>query len=171
MAAQFESFVHPFVILLSVPPAVVGAVLALKLSGGTLNIYSEIGLVMLIGLVSKNAILIVEFANQLRARGAALERAVLEAATLRLRPILMTTAATLLGALPLALATGAGAAGRRQIGLVIVGGLVVSTSLTLFLVPAVYRLLARRSHHPEPAAYEPSSPPVCEPESSVAELR
>lgn len=161
LAAQFESFVHPVIILLSVPPAVVGAVVALKATGGTLNIYSQIGLVMLIGLVSKNAILIVEFANQLRTRGVALDTAVVEAAARRLRPILMTTLATLLGALPLALATGAGAAGRRQIGVVVIGGLMLSTALTLFLVPAVYRLLAggadrRQRAEPAPSPALPS---------------
>ncbi len=144
LAAQFESFVHPFTILLSVPLAVTGALLSLKLTGATLNVYSQIGMVMLVGLVSKNAILIVEFANQLRARGLALLDAVVEAATLRLRPILMTSAATILGAVPLALATGAGAESRRQLGYVIVGGMTFSTLLTLFIVPTVYVLLARR---------------------------
>ncbi|MGH7230776.1 MAG: efflux RND transporter permease subunit [Nitrospiraceae bacterium] len=137
LAAQFESFIHPLTILLAVPPAVTGGLLTLMAFGGTLNVYSQIGLVMLIGLVSKNAILIVEFANQLRARGAAITTAVIDAAVLRLRPILMTTIATLLGTLPLALATGAGAAGRRQIGLVVIGGLLLSTLVTLFMVPAV----------------------------------
>ncbi|MEW6246193.1 MAG: efflux RND transporter permease subunit [Nitrospirota bacterium] len=145
LAAQFDSYVHPFTILLAVPPAVMGALLALKLTGGTLNIYSQIGLVMLIGLVSKNSILIVEFANQLRTRGRDVVAAVIEAAALRLRPILMTTVATILGAVPLALAFGAGAEGRRQIGIVVIGGLAVSTLLTLFVVPAVYMLLAGRS--------------------------
>ncbi len=145
LAAQFENVLHPLVILLSVPPAVAGALLALFLISGTLNIYSQIGLVMLIGLVSKNAILIVELANQLRTRGATVAEAVVNAACLRLRPILMTSVATILGALPLALATGAGAAGRRHIGMVIVGGLTFSTLLTLFLVPCAYSLLSRRT--------------------------
>lgn len=145
LAAQFESFVHPITILLAVPPAVTGALIALKMAHGTLNIYSQIGMVILIGLVSKNAILIVEFANQLRKRGMDTMAAVVDAATLRLRPILMTTTATILGALPLVLATGAGAAGRRQIGLVVIGGLLVSTLLSLFLVPIVYSMLARNS--------------------------
>lgn len=138
LSAQFESFRHPFTILLAVPSAVFGAVLALAAAGGTLSIYSQIGLVIVIGLVTKNAILIVEFANQLRIRGWAVGDAVIEAAALRLRPILMTTAATILGALPLALAVGAGAAGRRQIGVVLIGGLAVSTVVTLFLVPVAY---------------------------------
>ncbi|HBH80561.1 MAG TPA: multidrug transporter AcrB, partial [Nitrospira sp.] len=114
LAAQFESFRHPWIILLAVPPAVSGAVLSLAAIDGTLTIYSQIGLVILIGLVTKNAILIVEFANQLRERGADVSQAVTEAAVVRLRPILMTTCATILGALPLAVATGAGAVGRRQ---------------------------------------------------------
>jgi multidrug efflux pump len=131
-------------ILLAVPPALSGAVLSLAAIDGTLTIYSQIGLVILIGLVTKNAILIVEFANQLRERGMEVSEAVIEAAALRLRPILMTTCATILGALPLALATGAGAAGRRQIGVVIIGGLLVSTLVTLVLVPAGYTILAGR---------------------------
>ncbi|WP_447978645.1 efflux RND transporter permease subunit [Candidatus Nitrospira bockiana] len=164
LAAQFESFVDPFTILLSVPLAVTGALLSLKVMGATLNVYSQIGMVMLIGLVSKNAILIVEFANQLRARGRGLSEAVTEAAVLRLRPILMTTAAMILGAVPLALAAGAGAESRRQLGYVIVGGLLFSTVLTLVIVPAVYTLLARRrtadpAHAPaEPAV--PTRPPT-----------
>lgn len=145
LSAQFESFRHPFTILLAVPPAVSGALLALAMTRGTLTIFSQIGLVILIGLVTKNAILIVEFANQLRDRGMESAEAVVEAATMRLRPILMTTLATILGALPLALATGAGAAGRRQIGVVLIGGLLVSTIVTLFLVPAAYTILAGRS--------------------------
>jgi multidrug efflux pump len=149
LAAQFESFLHPFIILFSVPPAVVGALLMLMMCGGSLNLYSQIGLIMLVGLVSKNAILIVDFANQLRARGMAVNEAVVEASALRLRPILMTTLATILGAIPLALASGPGAAGRQQIGYVIVGGMVVSTMVTLFIVPAVYGWLSRKSGAPE----------------------
>lgn len=142
LAAQFESFRHPWTILLTVPPALSGSLLSLAAIDGTLTIYSQIGLVILVGLVSKNAILIVEFANQLRERGLDVSQAVIEAAALRLRPILMTTCATILGALPLALATGAGAAGRRQIGIVLIGGLVVSTLVTLVLVPAGYTILS-----------------------------
>ncbi|MCU0967536.1 MAG: efflux RND transporter permease subunit [Rubrivivax sp.] len=143
LAAQFESFVDPLVILLSVPLSMVGALLALKLSGGTLNVYSQIGLVTLIGLITKHGILIVEFANQLRRQGRDTVDAVVEAASLRLRPILMTTGAMVLGALPLALASGAGAESRQQIGWVIVGGLSVGTLLTVFVVPTVYTLFAR----------------------------
>ncbi|RZT97820.1 efflux RND transporter permease subunit [Rivibacter subsaxonicus] len=145
LAAQFESFVDPLVILLSVPLSMVGALLALQLSGGTLNVYSQIGLITLVGLISKHGILIVEFANQLRQQGMATVDAVAEAATLRLRPILMTTGAMVLGAVPLALAEGAGAESRQQIGWVIVGGMSLGTLLTIFVVPTVYTLLARRS--------------------------
>lgn len=153
LSAQFESFRHPFTILLAVPPAVSGALLALAASKGTLTIYSQIGLIILIGLVTKNAILIVEFANQLRERGLESTQAVVEAAAMRLRPILMTTMATILGALPLVLATGAGAAGRRQIGVVLIGGLVVSTIVTIFLVPAAYVVISGKTHrHHEPPA-------------------
>ncbi len=142
LAAQFESFVHPFIIMLSVPLSMTGALLALWLSGGTLNIYSQVGLVTLVGLITKHGILIVEFSNQLRAKGVPLKNAVVEAATLRLRPILMTTGAMVLGAVPLALADGAGAESRTQIGWVIVGGMSFGTLLTLFVVPTAYTLLA-----------------------------
>jgi len=142
LSAQFESFVHPFVIMLSVPLSMTGALLALWLTGGTLNIYSQVGLITLVGLITKHGILIVEFANQLRDRGEALLPAVLESATLRLRPIMMTTGAMVLGALPLAVATGAGAESRTQIGWVIVGGMALGTVLTLFVVPTAYTLLA-----------------------------
>ncbi|HTN28088.1 MAG TPA: efflux RND transporter permease subunit [Burkholderiales bacterium] len=144
LSAQFESFVSPFVIILTVPLAALGALLALALTGGTLNVYSKVGLVMLIGLITKHGILIVEFANQLRERGMERAEAVVEAATLRLRPILMTTGAMVLGAVPLALATGAGAEARQQIGWVIVGGLTVGTLFTLYIIPTAYTLLARQ---------------------------
>jgi len=149
LAAQFESFRDPFIILLTVPLSMVGALAALKFSGGTLNVYSQIGLVTLVGLITKHGILIVEFSNQLRDRGAGLREAIVEASTLRLRPILMTTGAMVLGALPLALAHGAGAESRQPIGWVVVGGLLVGTLLTLFVVPTVYTLLARRERSPE----------------------
>ena len=145
LAAQFESFIDPFVILLSVPLSMVGALLALKLAGGTLNVFSQIGLITLVGLITKHGILIVEFANQLRQDGMSVMDAVQEAATLRLRPILMTTGAMVLGALPLALATGAGAESRQQIGWVIVGGMSLGTLLTIFVVPTVYTWFARKS--------------------------
>ncbi len=145
LAAQFESWVDPFVIMLTVPLSMTGALLALQLTGQSLNVYSQIGLVTLVGLITKHGILIVEFANQLRARGMAKIEAVVEASVLRLRPILMTTGAMVLGSIPLAIATGAGAEGRRAIGWVIVGGLLVGTLFTLYVVPVAYSLLARRT--------------------------
>jgi multidrug efflux pump len=143
LAAQFESFIHPFIILLTVPVGVTGALLALLLTGQSLNIYSQIGCVLLIGLMAKNGILIVEFANQMRAQGLDVRAAVLAGASQRLRPILMTVLSTVLGALPLALASGAGAESRIAIGVVVIGGLLLSTVLTLFLTPVLYDLLAR----------------------------
>ena len=143
LAAQFESFIDPLVIMLSVPLSMVGALLALQFSGGTLNVFSQIGLITLVGLITKHGILIVEFANQLREEGMELFAAVTKSATLRLRPILMTTGAMVLGAIPLALATGAGAESRKQIGWVIVGGMSLGTLLTIFVVPTMYTLLAR----------------------------
>jgi len=130
--------------MLTVPLGVIGALAALRFTGGTLNVYSEAGLVMLIGLVTKNGILIVEFANQLRDKGKDKFEAVVEGASLRLRPILMTSLATVLGALPLALATGAGAESRQPIGWVVVGGVLIGTFLTLFIIPTFYTLLAGR---------------------------
>jgi len=144
LSAQFESFRGPFVIMLTVPLAMTGALLALKLTGGTLNVYSQIGLIMLVGLITKHGILIVEFANQLQSQGKAIREAVIEASSLRLRPILMTTAAMVLGAVPLAFATGAGAESRSPIGWVIVGGLLLGTLLTLFVIPVAYTLLSGR---------------------------
>ena len=144
LSAQFESFVDPFVIMLSVPLSMVGALAALQLSGGTLNVYSQIGLITLVGLITKHGILIVEFSNQLRQQGLATTQAVVQAAALRLRPILMTTGAMVLGAIPLAMATGAGAESRRQIGWVIVGGMTLGTLLTIFVVPTMYTLFARK---------------------------
>ncbi|HEX5078608.1 MAG TPA: efflux RND transporter permease subunit [Geminicoccaceae bacterium] len=144
LSAQFESFRSPFIIMLTVPLSITGGLLALFLSGGTLNIYSQVGLVTLIGLITKHGILIVQFANQLREEGRALMDAVVEAAVLRLRPILMTTGAMVLGAVPLAIATGAGAQSRQDIGWVIVGGLLVGTFFTLFVIPAVYTYLSWR---------------------------
>jgi multidrug efflux pump len=144
LAAQFESFIDPFIIMLTVPLSMTGALLALKLSGGTLNVYSQIGLITLVGLITKHGILIVEFSNQMQAKGMGVLEAVEEAAVLRLRPILMTTGAMVLGAVPLALASGAGSESRQQIGWVIVGGLLLGTFLTLLVVPTAYTLLARR---------------------------
>jgi multidrug efflux pump len=149
LAAQFESFVGPLVIMFTVPLAMLGALLIMWLNamggtGGTLNVYSQIGLVMLVGLITKNGILIVEFANQLRREGKEKFEAVIEASTLRLRPILMTTLATVLGAVPLAISTGAGAEARQAIGWVIVGGMLVGTLLTLFVVPSFYSVFVRK---------------------------
>jgi multidrug efflux pump len=152
LAAQFESFVDPLIILLSVPLSMLGALLALKLSGGTLNVFSQIGLITLVGLITKHGILIVEFANQLREEGVDRFEAVKRSAALRLRPILMTTGAMVLGAIPLALATGAGAESRQQIGWVIVGGMSLGTLLTVFVVPTVYTLLSRERRLAVPLA-------------------
>jgi multidrug efflux pump len=144
LAAQFESFIDPFIILMAVPLSMVGALLALKLSGGTLNTFSQIGLITLVGLITKHGILIVEFCNQLRREGVELREAVIKASVQRLRPILMTTGAMVLGAVPLALAHGAGAESRQPIGWVIVGGMSLGTLLTLFVVPTLVTLMARK---------------------------
>ena len=144
LAAQFESFVDPLVIMLSVPLSMIGALLALKLTGGSLNVYSQIGLITLVGLITKHGILIVEFTNQLRGQGMDMLEALIKASSQRLRPILMTTGAMVLGALPLALASGAGAESRIQIGWVIVGGMSLGTLLTIFVVPTMYALFARK---------------------------
>jgi len=141
LAAQFESWINPFIIMLTVPLAVTGGLLALFITGQTLNIYSQIGMILLIGLMTKNGILIVEFSNQLRERGYSVQDAVLEASVLRLRPILMTSIAMIGGAIPLAWSTGAGAEARNAIGSVIVGGVTVSTILTMLVVPSIYLLL------------------------------
>ena len=144
LAAQFESWRNPLIIMLTVPLAVTGALAALYFTGGTLSIYSQIGLVTLVGLITKHGILIVEFATQLREEGEAIREAVIDASVLRLRPILMTTGAMVLGAAPLAFATGAGAESREQIGWVLVGGLLLGTFLTLYVVPVAYTLIASR---------------------------
>ena len=143
LAAQFESFIHPLVVMLTVPLAVTGALGALWITGGALDIYGQIGLILLIGLTTKNGILIVEFANQLREEGRTVRQAVREASILRLRPILMTVIAMILGAVPLAMATGAGAESRQPIGITVVGGLAFASLLTLIVVPVLYDLLAR----------------------------
>jgi multidrug efflux pump len=151
LSAQFESFIDPLIIMLTVPLSITGALIALHLTGSTLNVYSQIGLITLVGLITKHGILLVEFSNQLQEQGRTKLEAVIEAAGLRLRPILMTTGAMVLGAIPLALATGAGAESRAQIGWVIVGGISFGTLFTLFVVPTAYTLLARTRH---PAAAE-----------------
>jgi multidrug efflux pump len=154
LAAQFESFVHPFVIMVSVPLAITGGLFGLFMFGGTLNIYSEIGLIILIALAAKNGILIVEFANQLRDEGRSIRDAIIEASNLRVRPILMTSIATIVGAIPLILGHGAGAESRFTIGTVIFFGLLVATMLTLFVVPVFYDLLAKYTKSPEATAKE-----------------
>lgn len=146
LAAQFESFIDPLIIMTTVPLAIAGAVLSLWLFDQTINIFSQIGMIMLIGLVTKNGILIVEFANQLRERGYSKAEAALEAAVLRLRPILMTTLATAFGALPIAAALGAAGTSRRSMGIVVIGGLVMSLILTLYVIPAMYIYLSREKN-------------------------
>jgi multidrug efflux pump len=157
LSAQFESFIHPLTILLSVPLAVFGALLTLYIFGETLNIYSQIGLIMLIGLVTKNAILIIEFANQQHESGLSYSEAVVQAATIRLRPILMTSLATIFGILPIAIGLGAGGESRRPLGLVVVGGMFFSTFLTLVIVPVVYTLLSRFIKSEEKSKQEKTS--------------
>lgn len=147
LSAQFESFRDPAIILAIVPLAICGAIIGLWLFDGSYNLYSVIGFIALVGLIAKHGILIVEFTNQLRDQGRDLHDALIEAATLRLRPIIMTTAATVLGALPLAFATGAGAGGRSQIGIVIAVGMTLGTLISLFVLPAIYSLMAARTRH------------------------
>jgi multidrug efflux pump len=148
LASQFESVVHPVTVLMAVPLAVIGAIFTLKLAGATINLYSQIGMILLVGLVTKNSILLVDYANQLRGKGLEIFDAMLEAGRVRLRPILMTSVATIMGAIPIALGSGAGATSRRPLGYAIVGGIAFSTVLTLFVVPVVWllveRLLAKR---------------------------
>ena len=141
LAAQFESWVAPITIMLAVPLALTGGLAALLITGQTLNVYSQIGMILLIGIMTKNGILIVEFTNQLREEGKALPEAVLEASVTRLRPILMTSIATVFGAVPLMLSGGAGAESRQAIGTVIGGGVSLSTFFTLFIVPSLYLLI------------------------------
>ena len=154
LAGQFESFVHPFVIMLTVPLAISGALLALYLTGQSLNIYSQVGLVMLIGLAAKNGILIVEFTNQLRDQGYEFTDALIDASTTRLRPILMTAITTMAGAIPLIISTGPGAESRLVIGTVIMAGVGAATLFTLFVVPVAYDLLARRTGSPKAISHQ-----------------
>jgi multidrug efflux pump len=149
LAAQFESLIHPLVILLTVPMAVFGALLGLWLMGGSLNLFSQVGIIMLIGLAAKNGILIVEFANQRRDAGLTVQQAIIEASSVRLRPILMTSIATAAGALPLMLGSGPGSGSRQAIGIVVVFGVLAATILTLFIVPVIYRWLAPYTQSPE----------------------
>ena len=152
LAAQFESFVHPLVILVTVPLAVTGALLGLYLTDSTINIYSQIGVVMLIGIAAKNGVLIVEFINQLRDAGRSFEDAVVEASGIRLRPVVMTTISTVMGSIPLILAAGAGSESRTVLGIVVFSGVTLATLLTLFVVPSFYALLARRTGSPQAVA-------------------
>jgi multidrug efflux pump len=149
LAAQFESFIHPLIIMVTVPLALLGAVFGLKLYGMTINIFSQIAVIMLIGIAAKNGVLIVEFANQLRDRGVEFLEAITKAAETRLRPVLMTSFCTAIGALPLLFASGAGAEQRRPIGVVVFYGTIVSVFLTLFAVPAVYSIIARKTRSPQ----------------------
>jgi multidrug efflux pump len=157
LAAQFESFVHPLVILLTVPLAVAGGLYGLWVSGGTLNIYSQIAMTILVGIAAKNGILIVEFANQLREAGQSLDAAIRQASLVRLRPILMTSLATVMGVVPLILTSGAGAGSRQTIGVVIFAGVLFTTALTLFVVPVCYRLLAREARAAGPVVAQPAA--------------
>jgi multidrug efflux pump subunit AcrB len=152
LAAEFESFTQPFVIMMSLPFAVIGAVLGLLAANQTANMMSLIGFTMLLGLVTKNAILLIDYANRARARGMPLEDAILEACSLRLRPIFMTTLSTLLGMLPIALGIGAGAELRQSMGVVLIGGLTTSTLLTLIVVPLIYLLTERHKMHKRPVS-------------------
>ena len=152
LAAQFESFIHPLVILVTVPLAVAGGLLGLYLTDSTINIYSQIGIVMLLGIAAKNGVLIVEFINQLRDAGRSFEDAIVEAAGIRLRPVTMTTISTVMGSIPLILATGAGSESRMVLGIVVFSGVTLATLLTLFVVPSFYALLARGTGSPQTVA-------------------
>jgi multidrug efflux pump len=152
LAAQFESFRHPLIIMTTVPLAVTGALAGLAIQGFSSNVYSQIGIILLVGLSAKNGVLIAEFANQLRDRGVEFTQAIIDAARVRLRPVLMTSLCTTFGAVPLLLATGAGAESRQPIGVVVVYGVLFSMLLTLFVVPTFYSLLARNTRSPQAVA-------------------
>jgi len=145
MAAQFESWRHPLTIMLTVPLAIFGGIIGLLVAGSSLNIYSQIGLIILIGLAAKNGILIVEFANQLRAEGKDIEKAILEASKIRLRPILMTSLSTIAGVVPLIIGSGPGEASRLTVGVVIFSGMIFSTFFTLYVIPTIYLLIGRET--------------------------
>ena len=145
MCAQFESWRHPFTIMLTVPLAILGGILGLLVVGSSLNVYSQIALVILIGLAAKNGILIVEFANQLRKEGKKFEVAIVEAATIRLRPILMTSLSTIFGVLPLIISTGPGSASRLTVGITIFGGMLFSTFFTLYVIPTIYSIIGKNT--------------------------
>jgi multidrug efflux pump len=166
LAAQFESFVHPLVIMVTVPLAVAGGLLGLAVAGMTLNIYSQIGIIMLVGIAAKNGVLIVEFINQLRDQGRAFEDAIVEAARIRLRPVIMTAFAAVMGAVPLIFASGPGSASRSALGVVIFSGVSFATFFTLFIVPSVYNLMARRTGSPNAVANELASMQATSPSPS-----
>ncbi len=153
LAAQFESFIHPFVIMVTVPLAVAGGLFGLWAAGMTLNIYSQIGIIMLVGIASKNGVLIVEFINQMRDEGLEFREAVIEGARIRFRPVVMTACSTVMGSIPLILASGPGAASRTHLGVVIFAGVSIATLFTLFIVPAFYDLFARRTGSPNAVAH------------------
>ena len=144
MSAQFESWLHPLTIMLTVPLAILGGILGLLVVGSSLNIYSQIALIILIGLSAKNGILIVEFANQLRKEGKNIEEAIISASVIRFRPILMTSLSTIFGVLPLILGTGPGAASRLTVGITIFGGMLFSTFFTLFVIPTMYSIIGKK---------------------------
>ena len=145
MAAQFESWKHPFTIMLTVPLAIFGGIIGLLVAGSSLNIYSQIGLIILIGLSAKNGILIVEFANQLRVEGQDIRKAILNSCKVRLRPILMTSLSTIVSVLPLILGSGPGEASRLTIGVVIFSGMIFSTFFTLYVIPSIYLMISKNT--------------------------
>jgi multidrug efflux pump len=153
LAAQFESFVHPLVIMVTVPLAVAGGLLGLAVTGVTLNIYSQIGIIMLVGIAAKNGVLIVEFINQMRDQGMEFKDAIVEGARVRLRPVIMTAFCAVMGSVPLILAEGPGASSRSALGVVIFSGVSLATLFTLFIVPAVYNLMARGTGSPNAVAH------------------
>jgi len=152
LSAQFESFVHPLVIMVTVPLAVAGGLFGLWLADMTLNIYSQIGIIMLVGIASKNGVLIVEFINQMRDEGMEFRDAVVEGARIRFRPVVMTAFSTVMGSIPLIMASGPGAISRQNLGVVIFSGVSIATFFTLFIVPAFYDLFARRTGSPNAVA-------------------
>ena len=149
MAAQFESFVHPAVIMVTVPLAIAGGLLGLLLASKTLNIYSQIGILILIGIAAKNGILIVEFINQVRGKGVEFDAAILEGARIRFRPVVMTTLSTIMGSIPLMLTSGPGSESRTTLGIVMFSGVAIAALMTLFIVPVFYSLFARRTGMPD----------------------
>ena len=162
LAAQFESFRDPLIIMLTVPLSIFGALVPLNLGVSTLNIYTQVGLITLIGLITKHGILMVQFANLRRSEGVLRRDAIIEAARVRLRPILMTTAAMVMGVMPLIMASGAGAKARFSIGLVIAAGMAIGTLFTLFVLPMFYTFIARRDRPVESAALGAEAPAPAE---------